>query len=688
MKPDVCKPCPLYDAPYVPPEGNEDADVFGIGEAPGEQEVKEERPFYGRSGKVLRNLLSHYGFKNPYLTNTIKCRPPENRAPTAEEIRCCWHFLSEELKRFPTIPIIALGRFALRALHPHLQIKKTHGTKAQSVQGYPFYIMYHPAAGLHNPNLRRVIEQDWERCFGSIGGSPKRNVPPLPPALAIDTETTSKNPHEAEVLAIGRYGDTHGVEIVFHNAKYDLTVLKQPSPTILYDTMYMAYHAGEDELSLEGLCGRRLGIPTPSTKELIGLWGSMGEVPQKLLQSHVLHHAQNTYKLWENLWTEPSSHTRAIRLDMDLLPILVDMEKRGVATDQRVFQELSEKMEEQTATLQATTPEVNFRSPPQLSKFLFETLGLPPGRECSKAGYYSTDDDELVRLKGLHPFIDILLEYRGGHKLLSTYITPFLGVEVVRPSFAVLTVTGRLNCSRPNLQNQPPSIRRAYRARGNKVLLAADLNQLELRVLAMLSLDPAMLRLYRSNGDLHTHTESKLKMVRKLAKTFNFASVYGSTDSGLSRETGVPLSVVKSIRKEWNTTYSGAHSWSEETKKFAREEGYVETVLGRRRYLAESQSRSKKHQYNGDTKAVNTPVQGTGAEHVKLMMLELRDLPMVIQVHDELVFECERSEIRGIMDRVNQASDRANEILWGDSLIPFTSKFEVGKNWGEMVEIA
>mgnify|MGYP000891944527 FL=1 len=390
--------------------------------------------------------------------------------------------------------------------------------------------------------------------------------------------------------------------------------------------------------------------------------------------------------------------------------VLARMEMRGVALDPEVFARMSAGLADRLKSLEerifaAADTQFNINSPKQLQDILFDRIGLKPVRK-TKTGL-STDVDVLEELAGKHPLPGLILEYRSLEKLRGTYVDAL--PKLVHPrtgrihtSFnQAVAATGRLSSSNPNLQNIPVRTEDGRQIRGgfiaggeNLRLVSADYSQIELRVLAHLSGDPAMIAAFRADADIHRDTAARVFGVmpelvspemRRQAKAVNFGVVYGISDFGLSRNLGIPRHEAARFIADYFAQYPRVREWLDEVVVRAREEGYVTTLFGRRRYLPELGSRDANVRKGAERAAINTPVQGTAADIIKKTMVDLDPLleragaRMLLQVHDELVVETEagREEetaalMRGVME---------NGLEMSAPLRPDTGS---GRNWSEI----
>jgi len=398
-------------------------------------------------------------------------------------------------------------------------------------------------------------------------------------------------------------------------------------------------------------------------------------------------------------------------VDMPLLPVLFRMEKKGIRIDARIFRELSEELAEGTREIEEKVaeiagPEVNINSPKQLSFLLFEKLGLPPVKR-TKTGY-STDVEVLEQLKGAHEIPGLVLEYRTLAKIRSTYVNVLPGMVDSRDGrihttfHQTQTATGRLSSSDPNLQNIPVRadlgrrIRSGFVAEAGCLFVGADYSQVELRLLAHLSGDAELTRRFRDGEDIHVATacgvfgvapDEVTPELRRRAKVINFGILYGMSPFGLSRELGIGGKEAKQYIDQYFERYPGVYRYIEELKEQARSDGYVHTIQGRRRFLRDINSQNKVLREASERMAINTPIQGSAADIIKMAMIrvdrEFRERRMhaglVLQVHDELIVEAPEAEVPEVERLLTGAMEGAASLS-----VPLTVSVSRGKHWGEI----
>ena len=504
------------------------------------------------------------------------------------------------------------------------------------------------------------------------------------------------------------------------NCKYDINVLAQYGihvRGVVFDTMLASYviqPAGRQH-NLDALSLRFLGESKIPTSELIGKGAraiSMADVPLDRIAEYACEDADCVLRLWPLLQKElEKSDLGSLFQDIDLptMQVLCGMEQNGVQVDVEQLTALGEELQEQMSVLQAEVfelaeEEFNINSPRQLASILYEKLGLKPGKKTSTG--YSTDVRELERLADDHPLPQKLLEYRQLAKLKSTYVDAL--PRMVNPrsgrihtSFnQTIAATGRLSSTDPNLQNIPVRsewgrrIRDAFVARDtDHVLIDADYSQIELRVLAHISGDPELSRAFREGEDVHARTAAAIFGVsqedvdgemRAQAKVVNFGVIYGMSAYALAGNLGLPVGEAKRFIDEYFSLYAGVRSYVESTLEQAREQGWVANIFSRRRYLPDIQAANRQLRENTERIAVNTPIQGSAADLIKISMIhlaeriprEMPELQMISQVHDELLFEAPRHLAEEYALVIRQEMEHAYELD-----VPLVAEPGIGESW-------
>jgi DNA polymerase-1 len=484
-----------------------------------------------------------------------------------------------------------------------------------------------------------------------------------------------------------------------------------------FDTMIAAYLVGEKNLGLRALAFNRLGVQVAASGATTGT--GKKHVALSLLDigeiaTYACSSVDVLWRLREHFETElrrQSLWQLFTEVEMALIPVLVAMEKNGILLDTDLLCEMSLGLGQQLLKLEreiysSVGHQFNINSPRQLGKVLFEELNLPQSRK-TKSGY-STEASVMEALRGVHPVIDLILQYRQLSKLKSTYIDALpalINHETgrVHTTFNQTgTATGRLSSSDPNLQNIPvrgelgSKIRKAIIAPPESYLLSGDYSQIDLRVLAHLSQDPGLIAAFAQDEDIHAATASKLFGVprdevtpemRRNAKTVNFGVIYGMSDYGLEQATKLTREEAAQFITLYFEKYPKVRDYLEATKEQARRLGYVQTVLGRRRFLPEINSSNRVIREAAERMAINAPVQGSSADIIKVAMINLhremerRSLKskMLLQIHDELLFEVPDGEVEEIKALVAELMPRAFPLS-----VPLKVDIKLGRNWGEM----
>ena len=480
-----------------------------------------------------------------------------------------------------------------------------------------------------------------------------------------------------------------------------------------FDTMIAAYLLGEKSLGLKPLALGKLGMEiTP----LMDLNPKRALIPVDLTiaANHACAEVDAIGRLRSLLQRELEElglYKLFTEVEMPLVPILARMERNGVALDTDLLRHMSQSLGMQLLKLEqeiysSVGHRFNINSPQQLGVVLFGELKLP-GAKKTKTGY-STDASVLERLKESHPIIKLIMEYRQLMKLRSTYIDALPALinprtGRVHTSFnQAVTATGRLSSSDPNLQNIPirgelgKQVRQAFIAEPPSLLVGGDYSQIELRILAHLSQDPRLLAAFQEDEDIHAATASEVFGValsevtpemRRVAKVVNFGIIYGMSDYGLEQATELSREEAARFIDSYFQRYPGVKDYLESTKQQAKEQGYVQTLLGRRRYIPELSSSNRQVREAAERMAINMPVQGTAADIIKVAMINLqREIDrrglrskMLLQVHDELLFEVPPEELDQMKALLKDIMSGAMELS-----VPLKVEIKVGRNWGEM----
>ena len=516
--------------------------------------------------------------------------------------------------------------------------------------------------------------------------------------------------------------ESERIEKVGHNLKFDLSVLKWHGISVggrLFDTM-VAHSLIEPEMrhGMDYLSEVYLGYTPVPISKLIGDAKAgqinMADVPVAKVAEYSAEDADVTWQLrgaLEPLLKQKGQERVFYEVESPLIPVLVDMEYEGIRVDAAALAEfgvqLSKEMDDAEKTiyrLAGTT--FNLNSPRQLGQVLFDVLKIGDAPKKTKTGQYATDEQTLTALAADHEIVRRLLEYRTASKLKSTYADAlpeaiWPGTSRVHTTYnQVMTSTGRLNSQNPNLQNIPirtergQEIRKAFVPRsGEYRLLSADYSQIELRILAALSHETAMLEAFKAGEDIHAATAARvfgvsldavIPEMRRKAKMVNFGIAYGISAFGLSQRLGIPRAEAGEIIDHYFRQFPGIRRYMDETIAFARSHGYVETVIGRRRYLRDIRSANNTVRGGAERNAINAPIQGTAADMIKLAMVAIhrelgrRNLKtrMLLQVHDELVFDLYLPEQKEVLPLVEEKMKAAIPLD-----VPMVVEMGVGENW-------
>ncbi|HID93748.1 MAG TPA: DNA polymerase I, partial [bacterium (Candidatus Stahlbacteria)] len=477
----------------------------------------------------------------------------------------------------------------------------------------------------------------------------------------------------------------------------------------VFDTLLASYllKPGIKEHSLEYLGLQYLGVSLASLQDLLGKGRTkkrIGELSPKLLANYLGERASIILELEERLKGElkdKALYELLVNVEIPLAKVLSNMERNGVLIDRNYFKNESARLAKELEILEHEIYELageqfNIRSPKQIAHILFKKLGLPHAKR-TKTGY-STDFDTLTKLAQQYELPRKILEYREFFKLKSTYIDaiPALADPVtdrVRTTWTqTVTATGRLSSVNPNLQNIPKKeIRKGFIAPKRSVILACDYSQIELRIVASLSEDTRLMEAFKNNEDIHAKTAQLIfnetgDKARRKAKVVNFGIIYGMGPYGLSKELNISVGEADLFIRTYFLTYPGVKAWIDNTLKEAHEKGYVSTILGRRRYFDEINSENVRTREFEERAAINAPVQGSAADMIKVAMINIDKefnkqglkTKMIMQVHDELVFEVPEEELDEVKDLVKEKMETAIPLR-----VPVVVDMGVGKNWYE-----
>ncbi len=571
------------------------------------------------------------------------------------------------------------------------------------------------------------------------------------PALAFDTETTSLNELEAQLIGVSfsyKKGLAYYIPMpedkqeaqvlldimrpvfekedqikIAHNLKFDYKVLHQQGVEVkgkLFDTMIAHYLLSPDgRHGMDYLSEMYLDYIPVSIETLIGKkgkkQGTLRDVSVAEQTAYAAEDADVTFQLYELFAPQLKSENLEklfTEVEMPLVNVLARMELAGVSLDKDWLAQESVDLESDLKKLEQeifelSGEEFNMNSPRQLGDILFEKMQLDPKAKKTKTGQYATSEDILQKLASKHEIIKHILEYRQLQKLKSTYVDA-LPAQIdtfdnrVHTNFSQTTAaTGRLASVNPNLQNIPirtlrgQQIRGAFVAGDGKKLISADYSQIELRLIAEISGENNMLEAFNQGADIHASTAAKLfkipieevsKIQRSQAKTVNFGIIYGQGAFALAEQTGLSRSEAKAMIDAYYETYPRLREYMDEQVKKARDLGYVETILGRKRHLTDINSNNFVVRGHAERNAVNAPIQGSAADIIKLAMIRIdqqleekkMNTKMLLQVHDELVFESPISEIEKASKLIKTEMESAYPTK-----VPLVVEVGVGDNWLE-----
>ena len=534
-------------------------------------------------------------------------------------------------------------------------------------------------------------------------------------------------PQEKALEQIARLFNNPQVTVILHNGKFDYKVLRSNGIKInnkkvsckLVDTMIAEWllnsdKTGKNSYSLEYLAETKLGLKGIEYEDLVPKGQTFADLPVEKAYPYAAEDADFTFQLWQKL--EPQLKSQNLyelftSTEMRLMPLLAEMEIQGIHLDSQTLydynKELTIGIEDIQNKIYSTVGHAfNIASPKQLQEVLFTERGLKPTKK-TKTGY-STDTSVLEELALYDPVPKMILEYRELAKLQSTYVETLPSMcdknERIHTDFIQTgTATGRLSCREPNLQNIPVrneagrKIRSAFTATPGTILISADYSQIELVVLAHLSQDKNMCNAFISGTDVHKATaalifgvpqEEVTPQMRRTAKTINFGVIYGMSAFRLANDLGISRTQAAEFIENYFKTYSSVNDFINSTIQKTEETGFVQTIFGRKRHIANINSKNKLEKSGAERMAVNTPVQGSAADIVKKAMLDVSkaleeentQAKLILQVHDELLVECPDNPqtIEKTISIIKEKMENAVKLN-----VPLKVSIEYGKNWGE-----
>ena len=511
---------------------------------------------------------------------------------------------------------------------------------------------------------------------------------------------------------------------IAQNIKYDISVMENYGVSValpMFDTMLAHYLLEPDQRhNMQLLSEKFLQYSPIPIETLIGKkgkgQGSMKDVELEVIAEYATEDADITFQLYEVLkpaLVEKGLLGLLMDVEMPLVLVLEAMERQGVKVDIDFLKEYSNQLLGQVRTVQSAIFSdagnvFNIASAQQVGKILFEQLKLSDKPKKTKTGQYQTDEETLNSLLGKHPIVQNIMDFRALQKLKSTYVDalPLLvdaNTGRVHTHFnQAVAATGRLSSQNPNLQNIPirtelgREIRKAFVSKGaDTTLLSLDYSQIELRIIAHISGDPGMQEAFQQGIDIHTATAAKVwgvaiedvdKEMRRKAKTVNFGIIYGISAFGLSQRVGISRGEAKEIIENYFKQFGGIKRYMDETVNKARENGYVETILGRRRYMRDINSANAVMRGFAERNAINAPIQGSAADMIKVAMIHIHNwlndeklkTRMILQVHDELLFDVPNDELELVEAKIKYLME--NSMPLG---IPVVVESGTGNNWLE-----
>jgi DNA polymerase I len=583
-------------------------------------------------------------------------------------------------------------------------------------------------------------DNDFNKFIGELG---KQSI------FAFDTETSELNTLNASLLGISFCWETgkayylnidkhkewlKKLEPIFlnpqikkigHNLKFDYKVLKVASietNNLFFDTLLAAYLIlpPNHSLKLDDLAFSELGYKMQAITDLIGPKGkkqlSMADIGVDKISPYACEDADYTWRLYKvfcDRIRDEKMFDLFTDVEMPLIKVLANMELTGIVIDKKFLDKMNKDLTKRIINIEKKVYELageefNVASPKQLKTILFEKLNIPTtGLKKTKTGF-STNAEQLEKMKGLHPIIDMISDFREYSKLKNTYLDAL--PELINSKTGrvhtsynqAVTATGRLSSSDPNLQNIPirtelgREIRKGFITRPGYKLIGADYSQIELRVVSSLANDPKMISAFKKGEDIHKRTSAEINNIdikdvtfeqRYQAKAINFGIIYGLGSTGLAKSTNLNRSEAKQFITNYLNLYKKVKEYLDGTKEFAHDNGYVETLFKRRRYLPDINSRMPFMQAAAERTAINMPVQGTAADIMKMAMIKVyQKLPevsaqskMLLQVHDEIVVEAPDKDVKKVTQLIQEEMENIYKLK-----VPLKVDINSGANWGDL----
>lgn len=569
-------------------------------------------------------------------------------------------------------------------------------------------------------------------------------------SICFDTETTGLNPISAEIVGLAfsiKKGEAYYVpfeadekktiaqlekfkvifedekkEFIAHNLKYDLAILKKYGIEIkgrFFDTMIAHYLLQADQKhKMDVLAENYLNYRPMPIEDLIGKkgkdQGNMRDIEVEKVVEYAGEDADITFQLkaiFEKELDKYKMRELFDKIEMPLIDVLAAMELEGIKLDKDILAKFSKELGTELDSLEKEIIDLagtkfNVDSPKQLGEILFDVLKIDSKGKKTKTGQYSTSEETLNKLADKHEIVPLVLDYRSVKKLKSTYVDSL--PELINPKtghihtsyMQAVAATGRLSSTNPNLQNIPIRTERGRKIRAAFVprnkdyqLLAADYSQIELRIIAALSMDESMIDAFKEGTDIHAATAAKVfeveldqvdRDMRSKAKMVNFGIIYGISAYGLSQRLSIPRKEAQEIIDSYFEKYPKIKSYMDESIVFAKEHGYVETIMNRRRYLPDINGRNAVVRGYAERNAINAPIQGSAADIIKKAMIDIHaafkkekfESKLLLQVHDELVFDLKNDEIEAVKKIVKDKMENAVELI-----VPLTVEMDTADNW-------
>ncbi len=712
-----CRECSLNNGKPVLGTGNRAASIMLIGEAPGEEEEQSGRPFVGDAGKDLNMYLAQQGMDRStmYITNTVKCRPPANRKSSAKERACCKPLLDAELAEVNPELVVLLGDTAVQAFFPDGSVKDESGT-IRVKDGRKFLIAYHPAAPLY----RDVLRKNLEATFAGIRQSEQPARLDLgQPCGAVDVEVDENGrPYSYAQAAVldGRFFSSvtstaptlyeRRIPWIFHNARFDLKYLPV-KPSNIEDTSLIAYLL-DLPVGLKELSWSLLGRPLRTLRQIMGTEPSKGHMADfgDEVRKYNAADAEATILAYQKMALPRKLYDIYKDVDLPLMDILDEMEANGLLVDRTYLGQRKVALEEEIAAASewlisetGMTIKKSVRNK-KLAEYL-RSRGIATPKLTEKSGAMATDEGALLAIRHLAPeVIDAVLAIRGDQKMLSTYVLDWLKRsehdERVYPRFnQVGTRTRRLSSSNPDGQNIPPEIQKAVVAPPGYVLVEFDADQIEMREIAVFSQEPELIDVFNTGQDVHARASTWLfgdvtPAHRYIGKRINFAVAYGGGPSIIAEKAEVALDVAKQFHQRYFEHAPMLKRWIAEQQQQAQEDGVVYGKMGTMRRLRELESPIKRVRSKGLREAINTPIQMTAADILRVGMVKGAPIwhsfgaKLILQVHDALFFYVPEESLEEFVPAMKGLLEEVADGIMG--VVPFPFSVKVGYRWGNTIK--